>query len=81
MAALTIENLPLKDLQRYQNNPRLHPKAQIDKLARAIDEFGFLVPVLIDTQNNVIAGHARLEAAAKLSLPCVPNPKCRSARS
>jgi hypothetical protein len=71
-AALTIENLPIKDLRRYQNNPRLHPKTQIDKLARAIDEFGFLIPVLIDNQNNILAGHARLEAANKLSLPCVP---------
>jgi len=70
--ALTIENLPVKDLRRYQNNPRLHPKAQIDKLVRAIDEFGFLIPVLIDSQNNVLAGHARLEAADQLSLPCVP---------
>ena len=70
--ALTIENLPVKDLRRYQNNPRLHPKAQIDKLARTIDEFGFLIPVLIDSQNNVLAGHARLEAADQLSLPCVP---------
>src|SRR6516165_5479301 len=70
--ALMIENLPVKDLRRYQNNPRLHPKSQIDKLVRAIDEFGFLIPVLIDNQNNVLAGHARLEAASKLSLPCVP---------
>ena len=71
-SALTIENLPVKDLRRYENNPRLHPKTQIDKLARAIDDFGFLIPVLIDNQNNVLAGHARLEAASKLSLPCVP---------
>jgi ParB-like nuclease domain len=67
-----IENVPINDLRRYQNNPRLHPKSQIDKLARAIDEFGFLIPVLIDSQNKVLAGHARLEAADKLSLPSVP---------
>src|SRR6516164_1522601 len=71
-SALTIENLPIKDLGRYQNNPRLHPKSQIEKLVRAIDEFGFLIPVLIDNRNNVLAGHARLEAASKLLLPCVP---------
>jgi DNA modification methylase len=69
---LTIENLPIKDLRRYQNNPHLHPKTQIDKLVRAIDEFGFLIPVLIDDQNNVLAGHARLDAADRLSLPQVP---------
>ena len=70
--ALTIENVPINDLRRYQNNPRLHPKSQIDKLARAIDEFGFLIPLLIDNKNKVLAGHARLEAADKLSLPRVP---------
>jgi DNA modification methylase len=69
---LAIENVPINDLRRYQNNPRLHPKSQIDKLARAIDEFGFLIPILIDSQNKVLAGHARLEAADKLSLPSVP---------
>jgi hypothetical protein len=59
-SALAIENVPINDLRRYQNNPRLHPRSQIDKLARAIDEFGFLIPVLIDSQNRVLAGHARL---------------------
>jgi len=70
--ALVIENVPINDLRRYQNNPRIHPKSQVDKLARAIDEFGFLIPVLIDSQNKVLAGHARLEAADKLSLVSVP---------
>ena len=70
--AQTIENVPINDLRRYQNNPRLHPKSQIDKLARAIDEFGFLIPILIDNQNTVLAGHARLEAADNLSLAFVP---------
>jgi hypothetical protein len=45
--ALTIENLAIHDLRRYDNNPRLHPKTQIDKLACAIKEFGFLIPILI----------------------------------
>jgi DNA modification methylase len=61
-------------LRPYQNNPRLHPKSQIDKLARAITDFGFLIPVLVDDQNTVLAGHARIEAAKKLllrKLPCI----------
>lgn len=62
------------DLRPYQNNPRLHPKALIDKLARAISDFGFLIPILIDDQNTVLAGHARIEAAKILALrklPCI----------
>ena len=73
-SALRIEELAIQDLRPYQNNPRLHPKSQIDKLARAFTDFGFLIPVLVDDQNTVLAGHARIEAAKKLELrklPCI----------
>ena len=66
--ALRIEKFAIQDLRPYRNNPRLHPKSQIDKLARAISDFGFLIPVLVDDQNTVISGHARIEAAKKLVL-------------
>ena len=56
----------------YQDNPRVHPRKQIQKLVRAIDEFGFLIPILIDDQNTVLAGHARIEAAKQLRLLSVP---------
>jgi hypothetical protein len=69
---LRIEYLLVDDLRPYQNNPRLHSKTQIDKLARAISEYGFLIPILIDDQNTVLAGHARVEAGKKLKLPEVP---------
>jgi DNA modification methylase len=69
---LAIENLLIQDLCPYQNNPRHHPKSQIAKLVWAISEFGFLIPVLIDDHNNVLAGHARLEAAKELELPRIP---------
>jgi DNA modification methylase len=71
---LRIEYLLVDDLRAYQNNPRLHSKTQIDKLARAISDFGFLIPILIDDQNTVLAGHARIEAAKKLAsrnVPCI----------
>ena len=72
--ALRIEDFAIQDLRPYQNNPRLHPKLQIDKLARAITDFGFLIPILVDDRNTVLAGHARIEAAKKLGLrklPCI----------
>ena len=70
--ALKVEDLAIQQLTPHQNNPRLHPKQQIDKLARAINDFGFLIPVVIDDQNIVLAGHARIEAAKQLALPSVP---------
>lgn len=71
-SALRIEHVPIQDLRPYQNNSRRHPGLQIDKLARAISDFGFLIPVLIDDQNTIIAGHARLEAAKTLGLTEIP---------
>jgi DNA modification methylase len=72
--ALQIEDLSIEDLHPYKNNPRLHPQRQIDKLARGIRDFGFLIPVLIDDKNRILAGHARIDAAKTLGLlqvPCV----------
>ena len=70
--ALRIENLPIQRVHPYPDNPRIHPRKQIQKLVRAIDEFGFLIPILIDDQNTVLAGHARIEAAKQLRLLSVP---------
>jgi DNA modification methylase len=70
--ALKIETLPIRDLRANPNNSRLHPRTQIEKLRRAIEEFGFLIPVLIDERNTTIAGHARIEAAERCGLTAVP---------
>jgi DNA modification methylase len=71
-STLRIENLPVQQVRPYPNNPRIHPRKQIQKLARAIDEFGFLIPILVDDHGTVLAGHARIEAAKQLALPSVP---------
>lgn len=55
-------------------NARKHPPRQLTQLRASIREFGFHVPILIDEDNQVIAGHARLEAAKAeglIELPCV----------
>jgi DNA modification methylase len=71
-SALQIETLRVRDLRTNPDNARHHPAKQIEKLRRAIDEFGFLIPVLIDEQNLLIAGHARIEAAEKCGHTAVP---------
>jgi DNA modification methylase len=60
------------DLTLDPKNPRLHPPQQIRLLARSIAVFGFNVPVMIDAQDGVIAGHGRVLAAQKLGLREVP---------
>ena len=67
-----IKDLPVADLVPYANNARTHDDKQIEMIARSIEEFGFLNPVLIDRQKNVIAGHGRILAAKKLGLKQVP---------
>jgi DNA modification methylase len=71
-AALCVVNRPLKELKPDPTNPRLHSDKQLRQVASSIKTFGFNVPVLIDGQQRVIAGHGRIEAARLLGLQIVP---------
>ena len=53
-------------LKPHPENPRTHSKEQVRKIAASIKRFGFRNPVLVDENNNVVAGHGRLLAAAEL---------------
>lgn len=64
--------VPVRELVPYANNARLHTGEQVEKIAKSIAEFGFLNPVLIDKDKNVIAGHGRILAAKKLGMKTVP---------
>ena len=61
-----------KDLIPYVLNSRTHTEEQVGQIASSIREFGFTNPVLVDEENNVIAGHGRLLAAQTLGLEKVP---------
>ena len=56
----------------YALNSRTHSEEQVAQIAASIREFGFTNPVLVDEDNNLIAGHGRLLAARKLNMPEVP---------
>lgn len=62
----------IEDLIRNPRNPRIHSKTQIRRIAESISAFGFNVPVLVDANNGVIAGHGRLLAANELGWTEVP---------
>src|SRR5206468_4215718 len=53
-------------------NPRRHSKKQIRQIANSIKAFGFNVPILIDRENNIIAGHGRWLACRELGCTEVP---------
>jgi hypothetical protein len=63
---------PLASLVPYSSNARAHTPAQINLIARSIEAFGFTNPILVDGENGIVAGHARLQAAQKVGLTEVP---------
>ena len=63
---------PIDSLKPDPKNARKHSKKQTRQIARSVDTFGFNNPVLIDAERNIIAGHARVEAAKQLGLTEVP---------
>jgi len=60
------------DLKLDSKNPRFHARKQITQIARSIEAFGFNVPVLVDPDAKVIAGHGRILAARQLGWTEVP---------
>ena len=61
----------LADLRPYTRNPRKNDQA-VDAVANSIREFGFKVPVVIDKNGEIIAGHTRYKAAKKMKLEEIP---------
>jgi len=68
---LTFETWPIERCIGYARNPRKNDHA-VDKVASAIREFGFRVPIVAKSDGTVVDGHLRLKAAAKLGLTEVP---------
>ena len=58
--ALSIEYWPIERLVPYARNARTHSPAQVAELAGSIRSFGFVNPVLVGSDGDIIAGHGRL---------------------
>ena len=72
MKPLTIKPMEVARLRPFANNARTHSKKQIRQIADSIKKFGFTNPVLIGDDDEIIAGHGRVEAAKHLGLQSVP---------
>ena len=68
---MEIETINIDEIKPYENNPRKNDRA-VDIVAKSIQEFGFQVPVILDKDNVIIAGHTRIKAALKLGIKDVP---------
>jgi DNA modification methylase len=69
---ISIAYRPIDELRTDPNNPRVHSPKQLAQIARSIETFGFNVPVLIDAEDRVVAGHGRILASRRLGLHQVP---------
>lgn len=68
---MNIIDINIKDLKPYENNPRNNDEA-VGPVMNSIKEFGFKVPIVVDKNNVIVAGHTRYKAAKKLKLKTVP---------
>ncbi|MDL2317718.1 ParB N-terminal domain-containing protein [Eubacteriales bacterium OttesenSCG-928-A19] len=66
-----VKQVPVDRLVPYERNPRKNDGA-VDAVAASIRRFGFLVPMVISSDNVIVAGHTRLKAAQKLGMKTVP---------
>ena len=68
---MNIVMMKISDIKEYDNNPRKNDNA-VEAVASSIRSFGFKVPIIIDSNNVIIAGHTRLKASKKLGYTEVP---------
>lgn len=68
---MEVHEIGLSYLIEYENNPRNNDSA-VEAVAASIKEFGFKVPIIVDKNNVIVAGHTRLKAARMLGIDKVP---------
>jgi DNA modification methylase len=69
---MSFETLPLSAIRDNPNNAREHGGKQLTKLARSIQKFGFITPVVVDETGELLCGHARVSAARQLKIEAIP---------
>src|SRR6201987_2299865 len=75
-----VERWPIQRVVPYANSSRVHSEAELDKISAAILKWGWTMPVLGDEEGMLLAGEARVNAAAKLGLNSIPVIVARSWR-
>lgn len=71
-SSIHVQSVATNTLVPNSRNARTHSKHQIRQIADSIKAFGFVVPILIDENRTILAGHGRHTAAQLLSLQTVP---------
>ena len=69
---MNIETWEIERVRPYEHNPRQISDEAVAAVARSIQQFGFRVPLIVDRDGVIIAGHTRLRAARQLGMQTVP---------
>lgn len=69
---MKVTEMIVKELKPYEKNTKKHDKTQIANVAESIKQYGFVQPIVVDKDNNIVIGRCRYEAAKKLKLETVP---------
>jgi len=67
-----LDRVDPRILKPAEKNPRTHSPRQLARLQKLIGEYGFTAPVLVDEENEILAGHGRVAAAIAAGLDAVP---------
>lgn len=68
---MDVINININKLKPYDKNPRKNDEA-VKYVAESIKEFGFKVPIVVDKNNVIVAGHTRYKASQKLKMTEIP---------
>ena len=69
---MNVINIPIDEIKPYDRNAKQHNEKQVKNVAQSIKEFGFVQPVVIDDNNEIIIGHCRFQAAKRLNMAEIP---------
>ena len=69
---MNVINIPIDDIKPYDRNAKKHDEKQVKNVAQSIKEFGFVQPVVIGDNNEIIIGHCRFQAAKRLKMAEIP---------
>ena len=69
---MNIKDVKLSDIKPYAKNQKKHPESQINNISKSIKKYGFVQPVVLDNNNEIVIGHGRFLAAQKINLESIP---------
>lgn len=67
-----VEQVPPEALKPFERQSRTHSKEQVAAIMGSLDAFGFINPIIIDDERQILAGHALVEAAKRLGYATIP---------